>query len=178
MNSFSIVVAMDEHRGIGINGQLPWQLSADLKHFKNITTQTQDPQKKNIVVMGRKTWESLPEKFRPLPNRINIVLTRDAHYSLPESVIRCESFSDLERVLARSDLASSFEKVFIIGGEGIFTQALKLPECNSLVITHLLKSFKCDTFFPAFEPQFKLVSKSPVNVEGEISYFFAQYQRS
>jgi dihydrofolate reductase/thymidylate synthase len=74
--SFSIVVAMDSQQGIGKNNNLPWSLSADLTHFKSLTTTVTHLQKRNAVIMGRKTWNSLPTAFRPLPNRLNIVITR------------------------------------------------------------------------------------------------------
>ena len=82
MIKFSLVVAMDEERGIGKQGTLAWRLPADLKHFKEITTEVKDMKKQNAVIMGRKTWESLPEKFRPLPQRLNIVVTTQPNYVL------------------------------------------------------------------------------------------------
>ena len=68
--SFDLVVSMDGDSGIGKAGGLPWHLPADVRRFKELTSSTQSPDKKNVVVMGRKTWESLPQKFRPLRNRI------------------------------------------------------------------------------------------------------------
>ncbi len=173
-----MIVAIDQKRGIGLNGQLPWHFSGDLKHFKEITVGTADLQKKNIVVMGRKTWESLPEKFRPLPNRINVVLTSDQNYVLPSDVYRCQSFKELEGLLESKVLKSQYEKVFIIGGEKVFKEALWLDSCRSLFITHIQKTFTCDTFFPAFEQQFKVVHQSSPMKEGEISYRFTEYKRN
>src|ERR1700733_8282193 len=76
MDMFDIVVACDINRGIGYNNTLPWRLSGDMKHFRNLTSTTSDPSKQNAVIMGRKTWQSLPESNRPLPKRFNIVLSR------------------------------------------------------------------------------------------------------
>ena len=84
---FSLIVAMDSQNGIGKNGQLPWHLPADLKHFKEITCTVRDPKKQNVVLMGRKTWDSIPEKFRPLPGRINVVLTRHPDLKFPLGVL-------------------------------------------------------------------------------------------
>ena len=77
--SLSLIAALSENNCIGKQNALPWYLPEDLKHFKTITTD-------KIVLMGRKTWESLPEKFRPLPNRTNIIITRQTDFSVPESV--------------------------------------------------------------------------------------------
>ena len=73
--NFSLVVATDLNRGIGLKGDLPWRLKGDLAYFRDLTSKTLDPNKKNVVIMGRTTWDSIPEKFRPLPNRLNIVLS-------------------------------------------------------------------------------------------------------
>ena len=87
MVNFSIVVAMDEQQGIGKGGKLPWHIPGDLKYFKNLTTKTKLPDKKNVVIMGRKTWESLPQNFRPLSKRINVVLTRNKIFYLPITIV-------------------------------------------------------------------------------------------
>jgi dihydrofolate reductase/thymidylate synthase len=177
MTSFSIVVAMDERRGIGHEGRLPWQLSADLKHFKEITTKTKDPSKQNIVVMGRKTWESLPVKFRPLPNRINVVLTQQLNYSLPSGVYQFNGFETFLKWLQEKEIKQRYEGCFIIGGQKIFDEAIGWPSCQTLFVTHIQKTFPSDTFFPSFEKEFVLIKQSPLEKEGEISFFFAEYHR-
>src|SRR5689334_4792565 len=84
---FSIIVAVDEQFGIGRNKLLPWNIPGDMKHFKEITTRSSEG-KQNFVIMGRKTWDSIPEKFRPLPGRVNCVLSRDLQMVLPAGVLR------------------------------------------------------------------------------------------
>ena len=84
---FDLIVAADQNLGIGLNGDLPWKLKGDLKYFRNLTIQTQDRNKINAVIMGRTTWESIPDKFRPLPNRLNIILSNSLK---PNAVIGAE----------------------------------------------------------------------------------------
>lgn len=80
MRKFSLVVAATVPEfGIGFNGSIPWRIPEDLKFFKETTTSTKDESKQNAVIMGRKTWESIPSKYRPLPSRLNIVLTRNTN---------------------------------------------------------------------------------------------------
>ncbi|KAK4416694.1 Bifunctional dihydrofolate reductase-thymidylate synthase [Sesamum alatum] len=74
--TYQVVVAATPDMGIGKNGKLPWRLPGDLKFFKEITATTSDPNKKNVVMMGRRTWESIPPQFRPLPGCLNVVLSR------------------------------------------------------------------------------------------------------
>lgn len=76
--TFQIVVAATRKLGIGKAGTMPWKLPGDMAYFKELTMRTADPAKQNAVVMGRKTWESIPPKFRPLPGRVNVVLSRSA----------------------------------------------------------------------------------------------------
>ena len=147
--SYAIIVAADKNNGIGKDGGLPWHLPEDLKHFKRLTTETDDPGRINAVVMGRKTWESLPERFRPLPGRLNIVLTRNPDYPLPADVLRCASLEDL------ASLAGGLEginKIFIIGGEQIFRAALKAGICREVYLTRIDHIYECDTFFPELGP--------------------------
>ena len=121
MRPFSIIVAFDAQYGIGKNGLLPWNLPLDLKHFKEISTTVADPSKKNAVIMGRKTWESLPERFRPLPGRVNMVLSRDKKLELPLGVLCSQSLDDALAQLFSVDI----ENVFVIGGAQIYVQAIE-----------------------------------------------------
>ena len=80
---FHLVLAVSlPEFGIGANGKLPWHLPEDMKHFKQITSNTIDSSKRNAVIMGRKTWDSIPSKFKPLQNRLNVVLTRNPNTDL------------------------------------------------------------------------------------------------
>lgn len=116
--TYQVVVAATQNMGIGKDGKLPWKLSSDLKFFKEVTMTTSDPVKKNAVIMGRKTWESIPLEHRPLPGRLNVVLTRSGSFDIAtaENVVMCGSMSSALELLAASPYCLSIEKVFVIGG--------------------------------------------------------------
>lgn len=158
-----IIVAVDEKNGIGKNNGLSWNLPEDITHFKNVTTSVKDPTKQNAVVMGRKTWESIPKKFRPLSNRLNIVVTRNESYSLPQEVVRLEqliSFRGAE--LHPPHLLDSIESIFIIGGASIYKQALESLPLHTIYLTKVFASFDCDVFFPDLENQLDILEESEV----------------
>ena len=171
----NLVVAMDLDSGIGKNGGLPWHLPADLKHFKELTSTTQSPDKKNIVVMGRKTWESLPSKFRPLPGRINIVLTKDQNLSLPKDVLKSDSFDALSKFF--QTMTEQFEKIFVIGGAKVFEQAVRHPDCHKIYVTQILKKFDCDILFPPINSPWQEVYKSAEFYDQSLSYRFVEYTK-
>lgn len=177
MRPFNIVVAIDQDFGIGKEGGLPWHLSADLQHFKKVTQATASPVKINAVIMGRKTWDSIPEKFKPLPGRMNIVLTKNDQVVLPESVCRLSGVSQAFNLLQEEKYREHVESVFVIGGSQIFEQTLRLPSCQKLYVTHLHCSFGCDTFFPHFEKSFKQTTASAQKQDNGILYHFAEYAR-
>lgn len=130
---------MDLQRGIGKNNDLMWHLPADMKFFKE-TTQGQ------IVVMGRKNYDSIPEKYRPLPNRLNVVLTRNVAFKA-ENCLVFHSLSD-----AMSHFQDEKERiVFIIGGGQIYREALEADVVDEMYITHVNYVFGADTFFPEFD---------------------------
>ncbi len=170
MRQFAIVVAMDENYGIGKNGGLAWHLPADLKHFKAVTSATLNPTKKNAVIMGRKTWDSLPDKFKPLPNRQNVVLTRDAQAVFPAGVIKA---STLEGAL--NALSTDTEGVFVIGGAQVYKQAIDHPACHKLCVTHVQGNHHCDAFFPPISKQFFPISASEPQTEDGITFHFSEY---
>lgn len=171
---FSIIAAADERMGIGLNNNLPWKLKGDLKYFSEVTTNAA-PGKMNAVIMGRKTWESLPGFARPLKGRLNVVLSRSEN-ALPSGVMGGRSLDDaFQKLAARGDL----DLVFIIGGASLYAQAINHPGCESVYLTNVKGDFNCDAFFP-FIPDviFKKVSESKEQEENGIKYRFAVYKRS
>ena len=170
-----IIAAIDKNNGLGINNTIPWHLSADLKYFKKITTEVTAANKQNAVIMGRKTWDSIPDKYKPLPERLNIVLTRNQNIQLPENVLSFSSLEQATKTLNQPPQANNIENLFIIGGASIYEQAINLPDCSKLYLTHLKKEYHCDTFFPKYEKYFKLISKSEVHEEKGIEFFFSIY---
>lgn len=127
----TIVVAIDRRRGIGIHNQLPWHLPEDLAHFKRTTSG-------HPIIMGRKTFDSIG---RPLPNRRNIVVTRNPDW-------RRDGVEAVASVGAALELAGAGD-AFIIGGAQIFTEAL--PLTARLIVTEIDADFACDTFFPEID---------------------------
>jgi dihydrofolate reductase len=135
----ALIVAMDSDRGIGKNNDLMWHLPKDMKFFKD-TTQGQ------IVVMGRKNYDSIPEKYRPLPNRLNVVLTRNENFEASN----CLVFHSLEECLTHFKEESE-RIVFIIGGGEIYRMALDSGILDEMYITHVHERYDAETFFPSFE---------------------------
>jgi dihydrofolate reductase len=153
----TLIAALSRNNCIGKGGEIPWRLPEDQKRFKELTMG-------HVVVMGRKTWESIPEKFRPLPGRKNVVLTRQADYALPDGV---ERFAALEDALE----AHPYESVFIIGGTELYAQGL--PLADRLELTRVDVDVDGDAFFPVFSPdEWTEVAREPK--EG---YTFATYER-
>nr|AIA16123.1 Dihydrofolate reductase [uncultured bacterium]AIA16175.1 Dihydrofolate reductase [uncultured bacterium]AIA16240.1 Dihydrofolate reductase [uncultured bacterium] len=132
----TLVAAVAKNGCIGKNGELPWSIPEDMKRFKKLTTGS-------IVVMGRKTWESIPKKFRPLPNRHNVVVTRQADYPVPDGVDR---YTSLDEALD----AFATNTVMVIGGAEIYNQAI--GRADTLQLTHVDRDVDGDTFFPTIDP--------------------------
>jgi len=158
---FSIVVAVDSKNGIGIDGKLPWRLTEDMRHFRDTTT-GDDPGTNNAVIMGRKTWESIPAKFRPLPRRHNVVITRNKEYELPGGACRAGSLHD--------SLFIGAHRLFVIGGADIYAEAIKHSNCEGLYLTRVRSEYKCDTFFPDYESLFEKHQVFETLNEGGILY--------
>lgn len=128
---------MTKKRIIGHNNSLPWHIPEDLKNFKNTTNG-------QTVIMGRNTWESIPEKFRPLPNRNNIIISK-ALLPPPGAVV-CGSFEEgLEKA------ASLGKEIFIIGGASIYQQAL--PIAHKMHLSYVKKEYEGNIFFPEFNQE-------------------------
>ncbi|KAF8022794.1 hypothetical protein BT93_F0337 [Corymbia citriodora subsp. variegata] len=177
---YQVVVAATRDMGIGKDGKLPWKLPSDLKFFKELTSTTSDTRKKNAVLMGRKTWESIPLQFRPLPGRLNVVLTRSGRVEtkLSEDVVLCASRASALELLASSRYCSAIENVFVIGGGQLLREALNAPECVAIHITEIEDHVDCDTFIPSIDMSlFRPWYTSPPTVENDIRHSFVTYVR-
>ena len=148
-----IIAAMDRNRLIGVNNDLPWRLSADLQNFKKLTGG-------NTIVMGRKTWDSLG---RPLPNRQNIVITRNPDFTADG----CQTASSLEEALQLADR----EKTFIIGGAQIYR--LAVDSCSEMILTHVDTEKSGDAWFPEFnDEQWEIVSEEAFSADEKNEHDF------
>jgi dihydrofolate reductase len=158
-----LVAALDRRGAIGRDGALLWHARADQQHFRRVT-------QGHPVVMGRKTWDSLPVRFRPLPQRRNIVVTRDAQWRADGA----ERASSLDEALA---LARDAERVAVIGGGELY--ALALPHADELVLTEIDAAFDgADTFFPPFErTRFVEVAREPQHAADGTRFAFVTYRR-
>lgn len=155
----SIIVAIDSARGIGIHNSLPWRLPQDLAHFKRTTLG-------HPIIMGRKTFDSIG---RPLPERRNIVITRNRDWSHAG----VESVSSLSAAAA---LVSGID-AFIIGGAQIYAAALALA--TRLIVTEIDQCFDCDAFFPAIDPQqWQETARAMHHAANQrLDYAFVTYER-
>ena len=169
----SLIAAMSEDRVIGINNQLPWKLPADLAWFKKNTLN-------KPIVMGRKTWESLP--FRPLPGRDNIIITRDTDYQakntkneiVPAAVICC---SIDEAIQVAND--KGHEELMFIGGATLYEQVLEKVDC--LYLTQVKGAFEGDAWFPEIDFSQWQETYAQDNLPDEKNphhYRFSIYQRA
>lgn len=160
IKNFSIIFAHDLKNGIGKNNTLPWKHPEDMRYFQKITSQTDDPEKQNAVIMGRLTFKSMNK--RPLKNRVNLIIGKGYLTSFQSAL---ENASQNEMI----------EKIFIIGGSRLYQEAIEHPNCEKLHITTINKEYDCDTFFeilPAIMKKFKLVSQ---NVSNNGILVFSEY---
>lgn len=162
MKTFSIVSAFTKSsRGIGFKNTLPWNFPEDMKHFNRITTGTVTHPKTNAVVMGRKTFESLPKKFRPLPNRYNVVISSTMNYDLEghSDYWICNSF---DKALTELVQSKNINDIFVIGGETLWKETINHEQCGKIIATEIddqENPIECDRFFPKIPYHFRLTNK-------------------
>ena len=159
--SLTLIAAVARNGVIGIDRRLPWRLPADLKRFKALTLG-------HTVIMGRKTWESLPTNFRPLPGRRNLVVTRNATY-------RAAGATVVDSLPAAITAAGDGE-AFVIGGAELYGAAL--PLADRLQLTEIDATFEGDSHFPAIDRnQWRETTRETQHDEAGFDYAFVNYQR-
>jgi dihydrofolate reductase len=152
-----LIAAVARNGCIGTNGQLPWHLPEDMARFKALTTG-------GVILMGRKTWESLPERFRPLPNRTNLVITRQESYAVPDGV---EVYASMDDAMA----THADDSVIVMGGAQIYAQAM--DHADRMYITHVDRDVDGDAFFPEIHAE----TWEAVEREDRDGFAFVTYER-
>ncbi|PIT86695.1 MAG: hypothetical protein COU33_01735 [Candidatus Magasanikbacteria bacterium CG10_big_fil_rev_8_21_14_0_10_43_6] len=154
----TLVAAISKNNCIGKDGDIPWDIPEDMKRMRAFT-------KHKVLIMGRKTWESIPPKRRPLPERTNVVITRDASYSLPEGAVK---YSSIEEALQ----AYSGQEIVSFGGTRIFHDMITYAD--ALEITHVDQDIPaCDAFFPPID----MTVWKEVSREDHDGFAFVRYER-
>ena len=160
--TLALVAAIARDRVIGRDGTIPWRIPEDVAHFKELTSG-------HAVVMGRRTWDSLPDRFRPLPDRRNIVVTRNADWHGAGA----ERAGSVEEAL---ELLRDVERVFVIGGAEIYAEAL--PLADELFLTEIDDDVAGDTFFPIWNRDaFVQASRDEHVSDDGVSFAFVTYRR-
>lgn len=168
----SMILAVDEDNGLWKSNSLAWRIKADMSYFKEITTTTLDPTKQNAVIMWRRTWESIPPKFRPLPDRKNYILTRDTTFVWWDG-----SFSRLEDCLETLQKDTTIENIYIIWWAQIYNEAIQKDIADTIYLTQVFGSFDCDVFFVWVPDNYELETIGEKQEENGISFKFLVYQK-
>jgi dihydrofolate reductase len=163
--TLTLILAATPSLGIGKSGTLPWPLlKKEMGYFARVTkrvfpsSNTSGPRKLNAVLMGRKTWDSIPPKFRPLKDRLNIVVTRTPEEFTKSLGSEGSGGEGVEGPLVASGILDALsqlshrdggiERIFVIGGASVYQTALELPQTKRVLLTKIKKEFECDTYFP------------------------------
>lgn len=166
-----IIVAVDEKGGIGKGGTLPWRFKKEFAYFRETTTKTTDNAKQNMLIMGRKTWESIPENFRPLAGRKNVVLTSANDYKADGATV----VSSFDEALKLAD--EKIEKIFILGGGQVFNDTISRPDLTGIYLTKIHANYDCDTYFPKISEEYINVEKLREDEEEGIKFEYFLYTK-
>jgi dihydrofolate reductase len=158
--ALNLIYACADNGVIGRDNALPWHLPEDLAHFKRTTLG-------QPVIMGRKTWDSLPPKFRPLPGRVNIVVTRQTEWQA-EGALRAGSIDEA------MTLCPTDAQAWVIGGAEIYAQAA--PHASSAVVTEIDQDFEGDAFAPALGTDWQEVQRESHVAASGLPFSFVTYQ--
>ncbi|MBW7954821.1 dihydrofolate reductase [Candidatus Gracilibacteria bacterium] len=170
MKDIIAIFAIDEEFGIGKNGDIPWK--SDLKNFKEITLQTKDKNKQNALIMGRKTWESIPEKFRPFFGRQNYIISNTISINKENTL----SFKKVEDAIDEALKDNNIENIFLIGGAGILKKGIEKNLITKLYLTFITGKYNCDTFIDLDLNNWLCYKQKYIEV-GEEKYLFKCFKK-
>jgi len=166
--NINLIWAQAKNRVIGNHGTMPWHIPEDLAHFREVT-------KNNPVIMGRKTWESLPPRFRPLPQRKNIVLTRQPNWGQEYTSSEVIKANSIEAAVTPQIAGAGVKEVWVVGGGQIYAQYL--PLASRIEITEIDASFDGDTQAPELGQEWKEIRRIQKVSSSGIKLDFVSYQR-
>jgi len=178
----NLILAIDEKNWLWKNNSLAWNIPSDLKNFKKITSETEDLAKMNAVIMWRKTWESIPKKYRPLHDRINCIITK----SIKKNSIWSEIddfilyFNSLEKCLSELESKENIEKIFIIWWASLYNDFVWekfLDFVDKIYLTKVKWDFDCDVFFDWIPENFKVEKYSEEHKENWNIFSFWEYKK-
>ncbi|XP_059550198.1 dihydrofolate reductase [Myotis daubentonii] len=185
VRTLNCIAAVSQNMGIGKNGDLPWPpLRNEFKYFQRMTTTSSAKDKQNLVIMGRKTWFSIPKKNRPLKDRINLVLSKELKEPPKGAHFLAKSLDDALKLIEEPELKNKVDMVWIVGGSSVYKEAMSKPGPQRLFVTRIMQEFESDTFFPEIDlEKYKLLPKYPgvlsdVQEEKGIKYKFEVYEKN
>lgn len=178
MKKFNIIVAYSKNKGIGYNNTLPWpKIKKDMSRFVNITTNTSNKEKINAVIMGRKTWDSIPDKFRPFKNRLNIIISGNPlikEYEKKHNTVKV--FDSFESAHKYTSFDNNIETIYAIGGEQLYGSTINNNNLDKIIVTELDLDCKADKFFPDFDQHKFSVIEDEQFTENNINMRFKTFK--
>lgn len=171
-HSVYLIAAADEANGIGKDGRLPWRLPSEMAFFTRITTEAAAG-KQNMVIMGSRTWASIPTKRQPLPDRFNVVLSRQPAFVAQGAQVA----ASLETAYRLAHQNETIDKIFVIGGVQAYTEALTQSTTDGVYLTRVSGTFACDTFLPVIPETYSRVTSLGTGKDGNVSFEYLLYER-
>ncbi|XP_029108252.1 dihydrofolate reductase [Scleropages formosus] len=178
-----LIAAACKNRGIGREGELPWNLPKEFRFFLDTITMVSNPDKKNLLVWGKHCWFSTPESLHPFANSLHVVLSRTLRAVPQHAHYICSDFDSVIRLACTPPLDDLVETIWITGGVGLYREALEHPWCDLIFLTDIMADFDCDTFFPEFDQSlYRLQDRFPgvpdeIQEECGIRYKFQVFKK-
>lgn len=167
---YAIIVACTSSGGIGKNNKIPWHITEDLRHFQKITLDSNDPKRVNVVIMGRNTWESLPNK--PLPTRINIVISSTLTQDDITGALIARSLEHAHSIIKTYPYIG---RVFVIGGSKLYRDAMFDHHYTKVYLTNIYLDYDCDTFIDLklLKSRYKLIKEGRMILSKSSNDFYS-----
>ncbi|XP_047452589.1 zgc:153031 [Mugil cephalus] len=178
-----LIAAVCNGGGIGKDGQMPWSLPSEFQYYLKTVTSVSRPGKLNMMVWGRRCWDSRPDDMLPLENVLHVVLSKSLDSVPAQAHFLSRDFESAARLAAEPPLADLIEIIWVVGGTQVYKDGLMHPWCDLLYLTDIMADFDCDVFFPEFNRNlFKLQERFPgvpseIQEENGIQYKFQVFKK-